>query len=579
MLGVGLLILLLPTAGSVNALSSYNLHKSATTQPSSLVHTLPPPMIDITEDAKAMGYPDGRKIVRDQQGALYVAYRKKYKVGFHTAYHIFVAKSADNGYSWQILNRGQPIEDVGDQNQRVPAIAIDQQGVIHVVWYGKDGPDFKSDENQIKYVSSTDQGQTWSPWRNIAHVAGYIDQLAWQEHPAIYVDEDNLLYVVWEGYDATHPNRTQIKFLRSVDSGVSWSLWRNVSPSTVNLSRPTLVGDSDDTLYIFAYGRVASRHQIIYSQSTDGGLGWSEWTRLAPTVLEQRHVSAAVDRHGTLHVVWMQEPYSFSSFLPWRNKQNSSERYSEIYSEVYYTSLVRGSTDWRSPTRMQASHDGAQSFPSISVEATDSFNQATREHELLDSVWIVWSESTDGAGSQKMNADSMIYVTRNSGFGWSAPFAITLDGNHLYPSLARVAKQGIVDKHKIVSSSPGTDDVENRGWGSMDLVWLDSRDEFNTIRFAHLTGLPQPHQNVGTINERMIGVQSMQPLSESLLTIQTMEFSSQAQSWLLQIFWQWQLTRETQTLLFILFAVVGYVLLKFAFLRWFAPIFNQSTGR
>lgn len=44
---------------------------------SSAVNAFTVNTIDATEDYRALGYPDGRKLVRDSSGKLYVAYRKK----------------------------------------------------------------------------------------------------------------------------------------------------------------------------------------------------------------------------------------------------------------------------------------------------------------------------------------------------------------------------------------------------------------------------------------------------------------------------------------------------------------------
>ena len=76
---------------------------------------------DSTSDDKGLGYPDGRKIARDATGNLYIAYRKKYRAESALAYHIFVAKSIDNGATWTVLNRNRPIETIGDYTQRVPS--------------------------------------------------------------------------------------------------------------------------------------------------------------------------------------------------------------------------------------------------------------------------------------------------------------------------------------------------------------------------------------------------------------------------------------------------------------------------
>ena len=304
-----------------------------------------PTTIDFTEDFKAMGYPDGRKIVRDSKSHLYVAYRKKYKLRYDTAYHIFVAKSTDNGHTWQVTNQGKPIEATGDTNQRVPAIAIDHHDVLHVVWYGSDDISRVSTgrSNQIKYVQSKDHGESWSEWRNIGYVEGYHGEELWQEHPTIYISQKDIqeeirnqlssskvstpgqvvstsstIYVVWEGRDPQYRRAGQIKFIKSTDSGIHWSTWKNVAPSTANHSRPTIVETPKGDLYILAYGRTNRRQQIIYTHSGDDGATWQQWASVSSAVVEQRHVSATVDNDGILHVVWRQQ---VPSLLLWQEQK------------------------------------------------------------------------------------------------------------------------------------------------------------------------------------------------------------------------------------------------------------------
>jgi hypothetical protein len=271
-----------------------------------------PVFVDETQNNKAMGYTDSRKVVRDTRGNLYVAYRKKYKQQYETAYHIFVAQSIDNGVHWRVLNDGQPIETVGDFNQRVPAIAIDQHDVLHVVWYGPDASTHGGDENQIKYVRSVDYGERWSTWQNINFVTGFEGQELWQEHPTIYVDNTNTLYIVWEGRDAWYRSAGQIKFTKSSDGGLSWTPWLNIAPSKNSHSRPSLVATTENRLYAFAYGSVNGLQQILFSDSSDGGTEWSRWRQVAASGQDQRHVSTAVDQTGRIHIVWQFNAHKFT---------------------------------------------------------------------------------------------------------------------------------------------------------------------------------------------------------------------------------------------------------------------------
>ncbi|MCB0064552.1 MAG: exo-alpha-sialidase, partial [Caldilineaceae bacterium] len=471
--------------------------------------------IDTTEDPKAMGYPDGRKIVRDENGNLYVVYRKKFKAKYVTAYHIFVAKSLDNGHSWQILNHGRPIEDVGDQNQRVPAIAIDRWGTIHVVWYGKDGADFKNSDNQIKYARSTDHGESWSPWRNIAHVAGYAGQAMWQEHPAIYAAVNDQLYIVWEGYDAQFPTKTQIKLLRSTDYGESWSTWQNVAPSAVDHSRPTIVADENGKLYILAYAQISGRQQIVYSRAIDGGHQWSNWARVAPSLMAQRHVSAAIDYSGTLHVVWQQQVFSLFALLPRLKAQ--------LPTAIYYATFD-GRT-WGNAVRIQAGNGGAQTFPSINVGLVAATDRSTEQQALNRLIWIVWAELNRGATPDpNASPESTIYAVAKRDEHWSAPFVVATNGEQSYPSLARTRNQ--LDGYPTGTNAAGA---------TGDIVWLDHSQGDSRIHFAQLSMIDSAIAGPAMAVARSVGLQSIQPQQKAVMSMNMMSIGEQANSWLQQI--------------------------------------------
>lgn len=490
------------------SLMSINLSNSPPATAPIFIQSSTPTTIDKTEDIKAMGYPDGRKSVRDAAGNLYVAYRKKYKLHYHTAYHIFVAKSTNNGRSWNVLNQGRPIETTGDQNQRVPAIAIDSQGALHVVWYGRG--DHRGDKgngpaaNQIKYVYSTNQGESWSAWRNIAYVTGYDElphrQRKWQEHPAIYVAPNDDLYVVWEGLDRWHPEAVQVKLIKSTDGGKNWSLWKNINPTQTNRSRPTIVGTPQGTLFILAYGRLGTKQQILYTQSTDGGHLWRRWQPVSPSAVEQRHVSAVADQHGVLHVVWRQLPVVAYSSLRHGNDHAKTQIYYATLSEtaaehnIFTSGFLQAR--WSKPMRIQASQR-AQTFPSIgiahSAEPHHRVTAAEGQAPLEDVIWIVWSETADSYNyPNDQLATGRIYAITKTAQRWSRPILLTEGNENIYASLARTANS---------ASSP------------IDVVWLANSRESKQIQFAQLTSIPL--SNPGSPNQSTLHRQAAASCDDS----------------------------------------------------------------
>lgn len=363
---------------------------------------------DSITDEKGLGYPDSRKVVRDAKGNLYVAYRKKYRADSAFLYHIFIAKSSNNGATWVVLNQNQPIETTGDYMQRVPSLSVDNQDVLHVVWYGLDAQHTSTNDRQIKYTRSADGGRTWQPWRNIAEVNGYQDENLWQEHPIIYNDNQDKLYVVWEGRDPEHKNG-QVKFTQSMDGGKTWLPWNNVAPvDAMYFSRPTLVATSrGDKLYLLAYAQLQKKQQIVWNQSSDGGATWGEWTAIAPSSEDQRHVSLAIDSQDHLHAVWRQQPAGSAA---------------NATTQIHYAVYQDGA--WSTPQRISANPAMYQFFPSVAVNAQDQ-------------VWVVWIETANASDYPKEAPTAgTVYYTAATNGQWQPSTPLGSRNSALYPSLS-----------------------------------------------------------------------------------------------------------------------------------------------
>lgn len=366
-----------------------------------------PVVISQTEDGKGMGYPDGRKLARDSHGNLYVAFRKKFRAGSSLLYHIFVARSGDGGASWRIVNGGVPVETTGDYTQRVPAIAIDSQDVIHLLWYGLDEGQTGGNEREIKYSRSSDGGASWTAWRNVADVAGYSSETLWQEHPLLHVGPDNTLYLVWQGRDANHL-KSQTRFSRSDDGGNSWRDWVDINPSdTQNFSRPTLVAAGDGTLTLLAYTGVASDQRVVWAQSPDGGETWGNWQPMSSGTADQRHVSMVLDDQDRVHAVWRQPAEGSST-----------------PTQIHYAVLDDGA--WSVPVLVSPS-PAYQFFPSLGLAANGQ-------------LWLTWLETADESGfvtnthqEDPVGAVMVALLAENGRF--HPPQQITTNGTAQFPSV------------------------------------------------------------------------------------------------------------------------------------------------
>ncbi|WP_186445546.1 sialidase family protein [Paenibacillus cremeus] len=356
-----------------------------------------------SEDYRALGYPDGRKLVRDSAGNEYMAYRKKDSVS--GLYQVYVSKSTNGGTTWADTNGGKPISTVtGGDHQRVPSIAIDSHNTLHVVWYGTDSTYNGTDERQIKYSNSTDGGATWTAWRNIAPVSGYSGQVYWEEHPVIYIDGTDNIYIVWEGQDSTYSTNQQTKFIKSTDGGATFTAWKNVyaGGTATNQSRPTIVVDSTGKIFVIAYGNYSGTQNIIVSTSTDGGSTFSNWSAVSASTFEQRHPSAAIDSGDKIHLVWREADSSGKTVI----------RYSKYISGAF-----------SAPVSISPSAGYYQFFPSIS---NYSGNQ-----------YVVWTETTDASGypSENPATGKVVYAVKLSGTTTWTKSDLTTYGTNAWASI------------------------------------------------------------------------------------------------------------------------------------------------
>ncbi len=351
--------------------------------------------VDKTQDSKALGYSGQRKIVKDKSNNFHIAYRKK----FNEAYEVFVAKlSGDDGR--MVSGTEKPIALMG-VTQRVPSIAIDSQDHLHVVWYG---PDSKKQKNnrQIKYSRSVDGGESWSEQANISFVSGYDSQEYWQEHPFIFVGNDDELYIVWEGKDINNKHQ-QVKFIKSLDYGETWSQWINIYLTSGNTqSRPIVLQGNNGRLHVLMYSSINQTvQQIRYVFSDDDGDSWSNLENISNSVFDARHISAAIDQTGKLHVAWR------------------APREISCPAQIHYCAL--SDNGWSDHVIISPS-DNFQFFPSITTDKNNI-------------PYIVWMESEKKYNFPKERPESgKIYFSYLMANKFSEAKLVSLGDYNFYPN-------------------------------------------------------------------------------------------------------------------------------------------------
>ena len=129
-------------------------------------------------------------------------------------YDIYFAYSEDNGDTWS--TNQQLNDDVGSANQRNPSIAIGPAGEVYVVWQ-----DQRNNNADIYLVRSDDGGEHWTPNYFVTDDQDMTQQN--QSAPAVAVEGvEGRVVVAWEDWrDPVHP---EIYAMWSKNNGVTFGI-------------------------------------------------------------------------------------------------------------------------------------------------------------------------------------------------------------------------------------------------------------------------------------------------------------------------------------------------------------------
>jgi len=252
-------------------------------------------------------------------------------------------EQARSAGAWSLPHRiNQGISYMGD-------LAADSHGTLYVIY---DDSIFYDDTGaanaDIFYRRSANGGRTWSRPINL-----YLSPETGSSRPQIEIDANDVIHVTWdEGWDrlsgtgeAHHSFYTS-----SPDGGQTW-----VQPTAINYPDSTiaqLTVGSDGHGGVMLVWRAASRSQIYYQWSTDGGYSWG-----APATIPQIFArpwgtnfdmyDMTTDSSGGLHLIVVAR----------ETKDDNTPL------GVYY--LQWDGITWLAPERIFAAHELAPEYPKI----------------------------------------------------------------------------------------------------------------------------------------------------------------------------------------------------------------------
>jgi hypothetical protein len=269
---------------------------------------------------------------------------------------IYYKKSTNGGSTWTTKRLTYNSDFSG-----YPAIAIDTNNHIHVVWF-----DETPGNTEIYYKKSTNEGATWTTKR-LTYNSGSA------YHPSIAVDSNNNIYIVWND---TTPGNDEIYYKESTNGGTSWTTKR-LTYNSGSSEYPDIKLDSNDHIHLVWQDHTPGNPQIFYKKSTNGGSSWTT-KRLTWDPRNSWFSSIAVDSNNHIHVSWT---------LDFSGK-----------GEIHHKMSTNGGTTWA--TKRLTYNSGSSMFPANTVDSNNH-------------VYLVWYDDTPG------NNEIYYKKSTNGGTSWS----------------------------------------------------------------------------------------------------------------------------------------------------------------
>jgi hypothetical protein len=373
----------------------------------------------------------------DNRGIIHVVwedYRDNPKLG-----NIYYCNSKDGGRSFgEDVMVEDPITFATHQGN--PAITVDHQGIIHAVW-----EDYRDDAKlpNIYYSNSTDGGKTF---QKDVMVDDPITFTTAQVHPTIAVDDQGIIHVVWEDY-RNHPDLGDIYYSKSTDGGKTFGedvMVDDAYTVTSQQRNPAIAVDKLGVIHVAweDYRDDPQLPNIYYSKSVDGGKTFGKDVMVDDEITvttPQIKPAIAVDEARIIHVVW--EDYRTNSKL----------------ANIYYSRSIDGGETFEEDVMVDdiMTDTSHQANPAIAVD-----NRAV--------VHVVWEDYRDNAELAN------IYHSKSSDGGKTFGPDALVDDIYTYTSR---------QMHPAVAVGMG---------GVVHIVWEDYRDHQSLGNIYHAKSTKPP---------------------------------------------------------------------------------------
>lgn len=276
-----------------------------------------------------------RSIARASNGDLYVVYN-----GYNPTieyYSIRISRSTDAGNTWEQYE----LYSYADGSSYTPKIAIDSNDKIWVVWEGYGA------ENNPSYKNIHLIYGTWGSWSSKVDIT---DSSTENFVPGIAIDENDDIHLVWYGYDSSVVNsgELQIRYVEVSNDGTVGTITPLTDQASDQLD-PAIAVDSNGDLHVVWYGlwggSGTTADSIQYIKQTSGSWGSAEIVSSYSSPAQGLFQPAiTIDNDGNPHVIY--NNYTSSQYehtwktTSWQTPEIVESDVANFYAGIYYYSCI-----------------------------------------------------------------------------------------------------------------------------------------------------------------------------------------------------------------------------------------------
>ena len=359
----------------------------------------------VTEGTDFLAFPDIAVYGKDE---IYVAY-ETFPMG---AMDVYLSRSLDGGGSFE---KGRIVHEKKEGAQGSPAVTVDDNGTVYVVWDQNRTPPLY--EDNLFLAKSIDNGLNFTEGILVNQNTA-VSGLALPS--SIAVGRSGNIYAVWHGW--IDPIKIEIYFSRSTDGGKTFDPEVRVNDDVApwaKLCPDMAVGPNEEIYVVWMEQRKTNDWDIFLSKSSDNGVSFGQDVLVNENVTSRNETypSISVDEKGRIFVVYgAYNETSDQIFLAFSGDgglsfdevqvTNESIRWRSFpqvatYSHILY--LIWQEGDWpvgRSDIYFSFTSEGAGNL-SLPVRVNDASTNLSHLDPSMDvdavgNVHITWSDNRQG---------------------------------------------------------------------------------------------------------------------------------------------------------------------------------------